>query len=69
VFFLGFSEIIRCVIYCLVSTGWHALTSDDETQIGILFSFSVQVIIGLVSSVVVLTVLKLFFNERKTKAV
>src|SRR5262245_48125478 len=42
------AEIVRLVLYGF-RDGWHYITSDSETQLWVVGSFAVQVIVGLLA--------------------
>ena len=42
------AEVVRLLLYVL-SGGWHYITADSETQLGLVASFAVQVVVGLLA--------------------
>ncbi len=44
---LGVAELVRSVIYCVRADGWHYITQDSETQLGLAVSFGLQLIVGV----------------------
>ncbi len=45
--FIVFAELVRCVIYCVKLNGWHYITTDSETQLGLATSLAIQAVVGV----------------------
>ena len=45
--FLGVAETGRIAMYCLMANGWHHITADLETQLWLVVSFGLQLLVGL----------------------
>src|SRR5688572_11330595 len=45
--FLAVAELVRLLMYSLRANGWRYITTDSETQLWLVASFAVQVIVAL----------------------
>src|SRR5262249_16935760 len=60
---LGAAELVRSLIYCVRADGWHYITQDGETQLGLALSFGLQLIVGVAAW----GIARLFFRKHETR--
>jgi hypothetical protein len=61
--FLGATELVRLIIYCVRANGWHYISGDSKTQLALATSVGLQLVIGIAAW----GVARVFFRRHETR--
>ena len=57
------AEIVRMINYCIMSGGWHYITTDPTTQLGLSVSLGVQAVVALATWSIVSVLTRKYGNR------